>query len=321
MGKVIHLDQAAIERAAQLPASVRAGLTDPTARISVLTVTRDGSRRLECYAVEGESERLAVVTSNGKSETVVSFPLDPKAVEALLNETLGLDQPLAEPGIERELDEAALWALAAMADAHRQLELESLLARRPERRIAVDEDSIYLRVLDGASLPDPRWLSGMLTQLLGPGDVSEARLQRGLAALERAGLIGKDSTDRWTPQPGFTAAFAHLEVPLSGARVSINWRSKNGIDYVSLGLLRTLAAVWRTEPRGRAEAMTGVALRSMTADAVRSGIHNAIVQALRTEPQPVSKSNTADARRFCPQCGGAVAVTDRFCGQCGAHLT
>ena len=190
----VQLDRAA--NAAQLPPAVRAGLADPSARIAVTTVTRDGGRRLDCYAVAGAGKQLAAVTPDAEGGAAVSFPVDGALAEALIVETLGLDQPLAPVDHRSELDIAALWALAAMADAHRQAELESLLARTPARQVALNEDSIYLRALDGATLPDPRWLSGMLTQIFGPGDVTEARLLAGprRAGARRADRAGEDGT-------------------------------------------------------------------------------------------------------------------------------
>jgi hypothetical protein len=182
-------------QAGQLPPPVRAGLADPSARIAVTTVTRDGGRRLDCYAVAGAGKQLAAVTPDAEGGAAVSFPVDGALAESLVVETLGLDQPLAPVDHRSELDIAALWALAAMADAHRQAELESLLARTPARQVAINEDSIYLRALDGATLPDPRWLSGMLTQIFGPGDVTEARLLAGLDLLARGRLIARGKRD------------------------------------------------------------------------------------------------------------------------------
>lgn len=198
MIETIAPDQVLLDRAAKtgpLPPAVRAGLAAPMARISVTTVTRDGGRRLDCYAVAGTGKQLAAVTPDAEGEAAVSFPVDGVLAEALIVETLGLDQPLAQIDHRSEFDIAALWALAALADAHRQAELESLLARTPTRQVAISEDSIYLRALDGAALPDPRWLSGMLSQVFGPGDVTEARLLEGLAALARAGLIARGRPD------------------------------------------------------------------------------------------------------------------------------
>ena len=319
---MIAPDPAVIDRAikaGQLPEALRAGLADPPARIALTLVTRDGVRRLDCYTVAGTAPKLAAVTSSGNGKAAATFPLENAAIEALLNETLGLDAPLAELGIDKDLDGAALWALAAMADAHRQRELESLLASTPARHVAVDEDAIYLRVLDGAALPDPRWLSGLLTQLLGPGDVSEARLQTGLVGLARAGLVAEDEDGLWAARPEFATAFAQLEVPLAGAMLSIDRRTGNGIDHGTLALLRTLSAGWTVEPHGTGEA-SGVRLRSMGRDAIRSITHAALTRALQAELTSAKTVNTGETRSFCPQCGRPTAATDRFCGQCGVKL-
>lgn len=300
---------------------MRAGLADPRARIALTTVTRDGGRRLDCYAIAGAGEQLAAVTPNANGEAAVSFPVDRALAEALIAETLGLDEPLTDIGHRSEFNVAALWALAAMADAHRQVELESLLARTPGRRAALDEDIIYMRALDGATLSDPRWLSAMLTHLIGPGDVTEARLLDGLAVLARGRLIARGPTGLWSPQPAFAAAFAHLEMPLSGAHLSIDRRGAEGIDHVTLVFLRTLAAVWIIELRGASR----VLLRSASASDAGKFAHDAIALALTADqppprtPSPAGKDSVA--RRSCQRCGRPVGTADRFCGDCGAALT
>ncbi len=312
----VRLDHSA--KATQLPPAVRAGLADPLARMAVRTVTRDGGRRLDCYAVAGAGEQLAAVTPNDDGETAVSFPVDASLIEALIVETLGLDQPLADIGHRSELDAAALWALAAMADAHRQVELESLLARTPGRLPALDEDTIYLRALDGATLPDPRWLSGMLAQLNGPCDVTEARLLEGLAMLARIGLIARGPTGLWSPQPAFVAAFAHLEMPLSGVHLSIDRRGADGIEHGTFVFLRSVAAVWIIELRGAGH----VLLRSASAGDLLKFAHDAITLAFRTDrPQSLAAARIPTApARFCPQCGRPIGTAARFCGECGAAL-
>ena len=183
----------------------------------------------------------------------MSFPVDATLAEALIVETLGLDQPLAPVDHRSELDIAALWALAAMADAHRQAELESLLARTPARQVALNEDSIYLRALDGATLPDPRWLSGILTQIFGPGDVTEARLLAGLDLLARGGLIARGKTGLWSPQPAFVTAFAHLELPLAAAVLAVDRRRDGWIRFSDAGISAQLCRRLghRTARRGR----------------------------------------------------------------------
>ena len=322
MIQTIAPDPVQLARAAsagQLPSAVRAGLADPLTRIAVTTVTRDGGRRLDCYAVAGTGKQLAAVTPDAGGEVAVSFPVDAALTEALIVETLGLDQPLAPVDHRSDLDIAALWALAAMADAHRQAELENLLARTPARQIALNEDSIYLRALDGATLPDPRWLSGMLTQIFGPGDVTEVRLVEGLAVLARGGLIARGPTGLWSPQPGFITAFAHLELPLAAAVLSVDRRRAGGFDSATLVFLRSFAALWVIEPRGAAAAPTGVRLSSVSADDARALVHDAIALALKEPSAPPQAPRTAEARRFCKQCGHPIAAADRFCGGCGAE--
>jgi hypothetical protein len=314
----VQLDRAA--NAGRLPAAVRAGLGDPLARIAITTVTRDGGRRLDCYAVGGAEKRLASVTPNAEGGVAVSFPVDVALTDALIGETLGLDQPLADLGHRSELDIAAFWALAAMADAHRQVELESLLARTPGHQAALDEDNIYMRALDGATLPDPRWLSGMLTRLIGPGDVTEVRILDGLALLTRGGMIARGSTGLWSPQPTFAAAFAHLEMPLAGVRLSIDRRGADGIEHGTLVFLRTVAAVWILELRGPEDAPSHVLLRSVSAGDARKLAHDAIALALKEPVAPPPTPKAAEARRFCKQCGHPATAGACFCSQCGAEL-
>ena len=67
---LLQLDSAA--NAAQLPSPVRAGLANPLARIAVTTVTRDGGRRLDCYAVAGAGKQLAAVTPDAEGGAAVS---------------------------------------------------------------------------------------------------------------------------------------------------------------------------------------------------------------------------------------------------------
>jgi hypothetical protein len=288
-----------------LPAAVGAGLDDPLARIAVATVTRDSSRRLDLYRVDG-ADGLVAVTPKADGDAAVSFPVDGALAEALMVETLGLDGPLAALDHASELDAAALWALAALADAYRQRELESLLARAPSAPPAIDADSIYLRALDGATMPDPRWLSGLLTQLVGPGDVTEACIMEGLAALARAGLVAEQA-GRWSPRPDFVTAFAHLQVPLAAARLAVDVRP--GDRNVSLGFLRGLASVWMID----LSAAGSLTLRAVAGAEARRVIHGAIAAALTVMPSV--------AARRCRQCGHAAAGTDRFCGHCGAALT
>lgn len=287
--------------ASRLPEEARTALAAPAARIAVTTVTRDGGRRLDAYPVAGGS--FVALTPKGDGDAAVGYPLGGVDIEALIAGALGLAEPLADIGYRGELPAAALWALAALADAHRQLELESLLARVPARRLALDADTVYLRALDGASLPDPRWLSGLLTQLMGAGDVTEARLQAGLAALARAGLIA-ERNGVWSPQPTFALAFAHLEVPLAGARLAIEIAGARS----TLVLLRTLAALWLLHSRGEQ-----VLLRSVDGAAARQAIRDAVAAAT---PQA-----RAPAQRSCPRCGSPAAATDRFCAKCGTALS
>ena len=292
-----------------LPAAVASGLAEPQARIAVTTVTRDSSRRLDLYRVDG-ADGLVAVTPKAEGDAVVSFPVGGALAEALIVETLGLDGPLAALDHTSELDAAALWALAAFADAHRQRELESLLARAPSAPLAIDADTIYLRALDGATMPDPRWLSGLLTRLIGAGDVAEARIGDGLAALARAGLIAEQA-GLWAPRPDFVTAFAHLEVPLAGARLTVDRRRDGGIDSVTLVVLRSLAAVWVIEPRGSASVL---ALRAVDGGETRRMVHDTIAPAIKPSPPPTP------AARVCRHCDRPAAAADRFCGQCGAVL-
>ncbi|KAA5595976.1 zinc-ribbon domain-containing protein [Blastochloris sulfoviridis] len=318
MGEMTKLDSAALDRAVrarQLPAAVRAALADPLARISAVTVARDGGRRLDCYAVAGESG-LAALTPGDNGDSAVSFPIEAKAIEALLGDTLGLDQPLAELGHSRELDIAALWALAALVDAHRQRQLESLLARTASPPPGVDDDLVLLRALDGATLADPRWLSSLLNGFMGPADATEARLRSGLEALEHGGLIGRDANGLWAPQSGFIAAFANLEVPMAGAQLVIERRSAGGVDRVVLAFVRTLAALWILQSRG-----PRVLLRSAGGADARAIIHDAIEIAIAppSVPQPGAPM-PPPAKRFCHHCGTPAAASDRFCGHCGTRL-
>lgn len=321
MNRTIGPDTAVLDRAAGAnawPASVRAGLGDPVARIAVAAVTRAGVRRLDCYAVAGAAGQLAALTPNGSGEVEASFPVDGRLPEALIADTLGLGQALAVPDHRSDLDLPALWALAAMVDAHRQLELESLLARTLARRIALDEDTICLRALDGAALADPRWLSSMLTLLLGPGDVAEARLREGLAALARAGLATRDASGLWSPQPAFAEAFAHLEVPLAAVSLSIDRAGEGRADQAAMVLLRTIAALWMIEPRRSAGAVAGVSLRAIAPQDARRCVHDAIAPALAAAT--AAPPARAKSPGFCPQCGHPAAAGDRFCGQCGRKL-
>jgi hypothetical protein len=292
-----------------LPAAVGAGLAEPQARIAVTTVSRDSSRRLDLYRVDG-ADGLVAVTPKAEGDAAVSFPVDGALTEALMVETLGLDCPLAGLDHASELDTTALWALAALADAHRQRELESLLARAPSPPVGVDADSIYLRALDGATMPDPRWLSGLLTRLIGPGDVAEARIGAGLAALARAGLVAEQA-GLWSPRPDFATGFAHLEVPLAGARLTVARRRGGGADTATLVVLRGLAAIWLIEPRGPASSLS---LRAVDGNEARRMVHDTIAPAIKPSPPPTPTA------RVCGHCSRPVAVADRFCGQCGAEL-
>jgi hypothetical protein len=320
MGEMTKPDPATLDRAVranQLSVAVAAALADPVARISAVTIARDGGRRLDCYAIAGET-RLAAVTPTENGDTAVSFPIVPDTVEVLLDDALGLGQPLVDLGQKFELDIAALWAVAALVDAHRQRQLETLLARTAPPPPGVDDDAVLLRALDGATLADPRWLSSLLNGLVGPADVSEAQLASGLQALDRGGLVGRDARGLWSPRPDFTTAFANLEVPLAGAQLVIERRHAGAVDRVVLAFVRTLAAVWILQPRS---ACQRVLLRSAGGADARGIIHDAIALAI-TPPSAAQPATPTPppVKRFCHHCGRPAASTDRFCGHCGTEL-
>lgn len=294
-----------VSRDEALPAAVRAGFADPLARLSVVTVTRDAVRQLGCYRLVETRERLVAVTPRG-GETEVSL-VDTRLPEAMIADVLGLDAPLVDLGHKYDLDTAAIWALAALADAHRQHELECLLARAPSRLAGVDADAVHLRALDGAVMPDPRWLSGLLSQLMGAGDVTEASLDAGLATLARAGIV-IEQDGLWSVQPDFAAAFAHLQVPLAGARLCIDLR--RNAARTTVVFVRSIAVVWVVESPGD-DALT---LRACDGSSARRLLHDALARSL-TDPSPA-----VDPERLCARCGQVAATTDRFCGRCGARL-
>jgi hypothetical protein len=289
-----------------LPAAIGAALAEPQARITVAAISRDSRRRLDLYGVDGAGADLVAVTPTSDGEVAVSFPVESTLAEALIVETLGLDAPLVDLGHRSDLDLPALWALAALADAHRQRELEGLLARTPSAPPAIDADAIYLRALDGASMPDPRWLSGLLTQLVGPGDVTEARIGQGLAALARNRLVAEQA-GLWSPQPDFVAAFAHLQVPLAGVRLAVDVRHGDGIKSVAMILLRSLASLWAID----LPAAAPPSLSAVTGAEARHIVQAIIAAALTVTPRPA---------RHCGRCGQTADAASRFCGRCGAAL-
>jgi hypothetical protein len=305
----IRPDAALVDRLSRddtLPAAVRAGLADPLAHLSVEVVTRDSIRRLDAYRVVGADGKLVAVTPGRAGEAAVSL-VDGGLPEALVVETLGLDAPLADLGHRSELDLAALWALAALADAHRQRELECLLARAASPPAGIDADAVYLRALDGATMPDPRWLSGLLTQLLGAGDVTEGHIGDGLAVLARARLI-VEQAGRWSPRPDFATAFAHLQVPLAGVRLAVDVRYGDGNRGAVVVLLRSLASVWVID----LSAAGPLGLRAVTGAEARRIVQAIVAAALTVTPRP--------AARHCGRCGKPAEAASRFCGHCGAAL-
>jgi hypothetical protein len=303
-------------REARLKAGLGADGSKPVARLGLVMLTRDAARRLVAFAFEGGSTGWSAL-SGGPPETPRLSPVATQDILAMIGAALGLDEELPAAELRYRGAAAGLWALAGLVDAHRQQGLEALLARRAPPPFAVSADVVELRLIDAATMADPRWFASMLDMLAGPAPAGEKEVAQGLSALRAAGLIDEDPIGLWHPSEAAMAAFAELEAPLAGVALSLATRQTeisasdgDGDLPQLLVLVRTLTGLVLVQPA----ADDGMELRFVRGSdmitLLGSELARATSQAEGRMPPP----------RFCTICGVKAAPGDRFCASCGAPL-
>jgi hypothetical protein len=313
---VVIGSEAELIREARLKAGQGADGPAPFARLGLAILTRDVARRLVAFAFGGSSKSWSALSREPTGPARLS-PVTTQEVLAMIGAALGLDEDLPVSELGYRGGAAGLWALAGLVDAHRQHGLEALLARRAPPPFAVSADEVELRLIDAATMADPRWFGSLLDMLAGPALAGEEEVSRGLAALRAAGLVTEDEYGIWRPAATSAAGLAGLEAPLAGVALSLVIRSA-GVETPDGGedpprlivLVRTLTGLVLVQPSGE----DGVQLRSVRgSDAMAllgSELSRAASQGEGRAPSP----------RFCTNCGVKAAPEDRFCTSCGSPL-
>ncbi len=285
-------------------------LAAPVARASLRILTHGGIRRLDCHAlVDGT---LATATPLDAEGYEIGLLTRPDTTAELVADALGLEQDTPDLGVVLTLPVPAFWVLCALADGLRQIELEALLRRRTGDPRGIDADTLYQRLLDGASSLDPRWLSSLLMCLLGPSATREDELPPMLTLLTSKGVVATES-GMIRAATTFGTVMANLQVPLAGAHLDLARTDGLRREVV---LLRCLGAVFAIEID---RATSSAELRSFTgrglARHVRDVLDPFLVPAKSTPTPPAGAT-----RRFCGRCGAPIGPAHKFCGRCGAAI-
>jgi hypothetical protein len=308
--------EAELIREARLKAGRGADGPLPHARLGLAILTRDAARRLVAFAFEGPSTGWSALSGDLPGPTRLS-PVTPQDILAMIGAALGLDEELPATELRYRGAASGLWALTGLVDAHRQHGLEALLARRAAPPFAVSADEVELRLIDAATMADPRWFASLLDMLAGPALAREKEVAQGLSALRDAGLIVGDRGGLWHPSEAAVEAFAGLEAPLAGVALSLTTRQK-GITAPDGGgdlprllvLVRTLTALVLVQPSPDDD----VELRSVRGSDMITLLGSELARAASQTEGGVP------APRFCAICGVKGAPGDRFCASCGAPL-
>jgi hypothetical protein len=308
--------EAELIREARLKAGSGADGPAPVARLGLVILTRDAARRLVAFAFEGSSTGWSALSDDPQGPPRLS-PVGTQDILAMIGAALGLDDELPAAELRYRGAAAGLWALAGLVDAHRQHGLEALLARRAAPPFAVSADEVELRLIDAATMADPRWFASLLDMLAGPALAREKEVAQGLSALQAAGLIVGDKVGLWHPSEAAMAAFAGLEAPLAGVALSLATRQAGitapdgGGDLPQLlVLVRTLTGIVLVQP----SLDDGMELRSMRGADVITLLGSALARAAS------QAEGAKQTPRFCTTCGVKGAPGDRFCAACGAPL-
>ncbi|MDD5392246.1 MAG: zinc ribbon domain-containing protein [Thiothrix sp.] len=294
-------------------------LADPQVRIGVTLASPGNVRNLVAYGA-GDSERLVGFTAGGDGSFNLATALSPEHLAALVITGLGLDQDINELHLSAPLSRVGLLALVGFADALRQRDLETLLARlpKPESRVSLEE--IYLRTLDGMVSGDVRWSTALVAQLVdGLPDVGEAVLLQGMQELQQASWV-QTVGNNWQPTGSFTVGCAHWQLPLAGASVQLARLMEGEVEVTDFTLFRLLGSVWLWRREGAQHELASISSTRAMAflDGVLAGF---TVLPKPTAPPKAQETPPARPRpRFCRQCGKPLLADARFCAACGTPI-
>jgi hypothetical protein len=308
--------EADLIREARLKAGQGADGPAPFARLGLAILTRDVARRLVAFAFEGPSTGWSALSGDPPGPPCLR-PVATQDILAMIGAALGLDEELPATELGYRGAGAGLWALAGLVDAHRQHGLEALLARRAPPPFAASADEVELRLIDAATMADPRWFASLLDLLAGPALARGEEVAQGLLALQAAGLIVTDKAGLWHPSDAALGAFVGLEAPLAGVALSLATRREGGTTPEGSGDLPRLLVLVRT--------LTGLFLVQPFPDdsvEIRSVRGSDMITLLGSEIARATSQvqGGVPAPRFCSVCGVKATPGDRFCTSCGAPL-
>ncbi len=235
-------------RPAILPSSLDTAslswLCDPGIKIRVTMMTAANAQSLVAYGHKGR-DSLVGFTPAAEGGYNLSLPMDTGHILALVTTGLGLEHEIGDLRMSAHVSGAALLALAGLVDALRQRQLESLLARMREPEGGVTSDEVYLRALDGIVTADSRWTATLMHALVdGLPELKTETVDAGLNDLRTAGLAVKSAGGTWRMAEEFALCGAHLQLPLAGAKISLERQQYGKVDAASLALFRMLGSLW-----------------------------------------------------------------------------
>lgn len=282
-----------------------AALARPALRLTAAVGGLQGFRVLHaCRAGAGGFTGCAPLPAGGWR---ISHPLDPDDVLAFLTAGLGLDIPTAGQEPTAGMSLAALFALAALADAVKEQSAEAWLARGPAPEPFVETNRVQGNLNLGLGKNDLRWLVSVTARICpfeapaGPSAAAE-----GLEELRALGWANQNGDGLWGLSPELEELAPHLWSPAGFGFLTRLTGGEESAGLEHLGFFRTLASVWLLEFSGGDEPAVRVSIPP--SHRLLDGLHAWLTE---TEPAPSSA---------CPACGRATAPGDAFCTGCGARL-
>lgn len=246
------------------------------------------------------------------------------SVEAILEEIDALLPWRAVPDgppLRQDLSVDELTVVAALADAHREEQLQACIDRRPARSGAVTRELAVQQVAAGTSSADHRWLISILSQFAAPGNGPDAeQLNAGAASLVARKLASANegalalNPDLQT----FCSGFANV-TPFLALAVHEPWADPE-VKLFTRGVQNFWSIEYLSRPassRVRVSRLGGRAMEALLRQHLSPlGTHTATL----APPIAQNVSPAPAAPATCSTCGRVAKPGARFCAGCGSAL-
>ncbi len=238
---------------------------------------------------------------------------DEDALLADVRASLQLQVPAPPGRLALELDARSFASLVGAIDALREHELQSLLARLPDRACVLDATAVADALGRSCATGDLRWLAA-LGQAIAPFDVdtSDRACADGLARLDRLGLLAPRRDGGFEPRPALLELAARVGAPVGYAALHVRSCDGSGRAQEHVAALRGLGGLLLLEFAGIGSTEPHVSVRDATVEEVELALLGCFTGGDHCftggdQPRPAT----------CGACGRPLKPAARFCTSCG----